>query len=331
MSDSIRVVQCGLGPIGIQLIRLLTRRGLTLAGAVDIDAKKLGRDVGLLAGIGSLDVTVTENLPATLDRARADVVLLSTVSSLCAVKSQLLQAVKAGVPVVSTCEELSYPWLTFPQEAREIDRAASEAGVAVLGTGVNPGFLMDCLPLSLTSVCRRVESVRVERVQDASRRRLPFQHKIGAGLSPQAFALRVEDGTLRHVGLTESMHMIADRLGWRLERSEDVVEPILARRRHASADMTVEPGHALGVSQVGRAFVQDREVITLVFRAAIGEPQPYDRVVVQGRPSFESTLRGGIGGDEATCAITANAVSAILRAAPGLRTMADMPPLCCAG
>jgi len=196
-----------------------------------------------------------------------------------------------------------------------------------LSTGVNPGFLMDFLPLVMTSICRDVKRVTVERIQDAQFRRLPFQEKIGAGLSVQEFESRVREGSLRHVGLTESMHLMARRLGWTLERTEDVVDPVLADKPVVTENRTIEAGKALGVNQIGRAYVDSKEVITLVFRASIGEPDPRDRIVIQGNPDIDMAISKGVNGDTATCAIIVNAIPVVIEAQPGLRTMADIAPI----
>src|SRR5260370_38033203 len=95
---------------------------------------------------------------------------------------------------------------------------AKKAKVALLATGVNPGFGMDALPIMMTAVCERVDRVVVNRVQDARIRRLPFQQKIGAGLTTEQFQKKADDGSVRHVGLTESIAMIADAPGWTLDR-----------------------------------------------------------------------------------------------------------------
>jgi 4-hydroxy-tetrahydrodipicolinate reductase len=238
-----------------------------------------------------------------------------------------MEIVSRGQNVVSTCEELMYPWLTNPGIARDIDLAAKEHNVSVLSTGVNPGFLMDFLPLIMTGVCRDVKKATVERIQDAQYRRLPFQEKIGAGLTLAEFEKRVKEGNLRHVGLTESMHLVASGIGWNLERTEDIIEPVIASREVVTADLAIKPGRALGVNQTGRAYVGREEVITLVFRATIGEPDPRDRVFIQGKPDIDMAIREGVNGDTATCAIIVNAIPVVIQASPGLRTMADIPPI----
>jgi hypothetical protein len=329
MEKKIRVVQYGLGPIGCKVSQYLNERGhFEIVGAVDSDPKKVGVDLGNLAELNApLGLNVTANSRDLLERVDADVVILTTASDLEKIRPQIMEIISCGKNVVSTCEELMYPWVTNPDVAREIDRAAKEHKVSVLSTGVNPGFLMDFLPLVMTSICRDVKRVTVERIQDAQFRRLPFQEKIGAGLSVQEFENRVREGRLRHVGLTESMHLMATRLGWILDRTEDVVDPVLAEKPVVTANRTIEPGKALGVNQIGRAYVDSKEVITLVFRASIGEPDPRDRIVIQGNPDIDMAINKGVNGDTATCAIIVNAIPVVIQAQPGLRTMADIAPI----
>jgi 4-hydroxy-tetrahydrodipicolinate reductase len=199
---------------------------------------------------------------------------------------------------------------------------AKEAA-CVLGTGVNPG-LMDLLPIALTAICREVKKVTVMRHQDASHRRLPFQQKIGAGLTPEQFAAKVQDGSLRHVGLTESMHMIASRFGWTLDSTEDVIEPVIAAREVRSEEITVRPGLAAGVQQYGRGYVNGEERILLDFRATLGEEEPHDTILIKGTPPLRSTIAGGVNGDVATCAILTNAILIVLTAVSASTLMADI-------
>jgi hypothetical protein len=329
MTKRIRVAQVGLGAMGRRLTPFLVERPwIEVVAAVDPAPGMAGRDLGEVSGLGrQLGVTVRSSAAEALAVSKAEVALLTTVSTLAAVRPQLEELMARRLHIVSSCEELSYPWQTAPQWSTEVDRLAKQAGVAVLGTGVNPGFLMDLLPLALTAICRDVQKVTVMRHQDASHRRLPFQQKIGAGLTPEQFAMKVKDGSLRHVGLTESMHLIASRLGWTLTRTEDAIEPVIADREVRSEQITVRPGLAAGVQQYGRGWVEGEERILLDFRAAIGQEEPHDTVLIKGTPPLRATIAGGVNGDVATCAILTNAISTVLAAAPGLHTMADIPPV----
>lgn len=326
MKNKIRVVQYGLGPIGNKITQFMVERdNLQIVGAIDTDPAKLGLDIGELAGLSRpYGVCITDNPRSLLSSVDTDIVVLTTTSSIEDTKSQITEILSFGINVVSTCEELAYPWLTNPETANEIDAAAKKNNVSVLATGINPGFLMDLLPLTMTGICRNVEKITVERIQNAQFRRLPFQKKIGAGLTVEEFNNKVKDGSLRHVGLTESIHMIGHNIGWKLGRVEDIINPVISPYKITTSDLIIEPGEAIGVNQIGRGYVDDREVITLIFKATIGEPAPHDRILIEGTPGIDMTIKDGINGDIATCAITANAIPAVIRAPSGLRNMSDI-------
>ncbi|MCZ6635198.1 MAG: dihydrodipicolinate reductase, partial [bacterium] len=204
-----------------------------------------------------------------------------------------------------------------------------EHGSVVLGAGINPGFLMDFLPTVSTAICREVKTVHIERIQDASFRRLPFQQKIGVGLTPEAFQERVDQHKIRHVGLTESMHMIAARMGWDLDKTEEIVKPVIAETDLSGPGWSVSAGMATGVNQTGHGYIGEREVLTLVFRAAVGQTDPQDAIFIDGTPKLNLVIPGGVNGDIATCSIITNAIPVVAEAPPGLRTMADIPPISC--
>jgi 4-hydroxy-tetrahydrodipicolinate reductase len=325
--DSIKVVQVGLGPLGQKIVQYISeRKGIKIIGAVELDPMKVGKDLGDLCSVDKqLDVKVTDDIGKVLKICKPDVAILSTVSSIKKLLPQLEDMAKLGINVVSTCEELSYPWKTEPEIAERINQTAKKHGVAVLGTGVNPGFLMDFFPIALTAVCQRVDSIKISRIQDATYRRIPFQKKIGAGLTLDEFERRKREGSLRHVGLTESMYMIAERMGWKVDSIEDIISPVIAEKEVMMGRTIVLPGMTLGVQQMGRAYGEGKERITLEFRASVGEPGPADTIQIRGLPDIVSSIPGGINGDVATCAIIINAMRSILEASPGLKTMTDIP------
>lgn len=326
MAEKIKVVQMGIGPIATKITPLLLeRKQFALTGAIDIDPQKVGRDLGEVADLPQpLGIPIRSDTGEALRELHPDIVVLTSSSTVAAIQPQVLEIVGAGVNVVTTCEELSYPWLTRPDLAGKIDAAAKDKGVSVLATGVNPGFLMDFLPTTLTGICQQVNKIHVERIQNAQFRRIPFQKKIGAGLTPEQFEQAVAAKILRHVGLTESMHMIAHSMGWTLDKTEDIIKPVLAETQVKTPDLSIPPGHAVGVNQSGHGYRNGEEVITLIFRATIGEPEPRDRIVIDGTPPIDMTIKDGINGDIATCMITVNAIPRVVQAAPGLRTMVDI-------
>ena len=324
----INIVHLGIGPLGQKMVKYAVERGcFNIVGAVDPAADKAGRELGELCGIKPLGITVSSNLNDAIKGKRAEVALVTTVSSLVSLESQIVELAKAKIHTVSTCEELFFPWNTQPEVSSRIDKICRENGVVCLGTGVNPGYLMDFLPTVLTGACPDVKKVEVRRVQDASVRRVPFQRKIGAGLTVKEFEVKKKEGTLRHIGLPESVDFIADRLGWKLDRRTESLEPVIADRDIDTGYKPISRGMVCGVYQVGRGFIDDKEVITLIFKAAVGEREPYDQVHIDGQPTIQSRIAGGVNGDIATCAIALNAVRSVLEAGAGLKTMGEIPPI----
>jgi 4-hydroxy-tetrahydrodipicolinate reductase len=294
-------------------------------GAVDVDPAKAGKDLGEVCGVGRrLRVAVTDDLTRAIRASKPDVAVLCTSSSLKRVVPEFEAVLKQRVPIVSTTEELAYPVKGNSAAARKIDALAKRARVAVLGTGVNPGFTMDALPIALTGVCERVEKIHVDRIQDASIRRLPFQKKIGAGLTREQFMDKVKDGSVRHVGLAESITMIADAMGWKLDRVTDEIQPKIASQQVSSQFLTVEAGQVCGLVQDGVGYRKGTPVITLHMEAYLGAPESYDGVRITGNPPLSMKISGGVHGDVATASITVNSIPKVLAAPPGLRTMRDM-------
>ena len=271
----VRVLHVGLGPIGAGIVRqVAVRRGLKIVGAVDVDLAKAGRDLGEIVGLDrKLRVKVDPGLRAALKATAPDVVLLCTSSTLKGVAPQIDTILRAKKPIVSSTEELAYPWYNQRRLAASIDTAAKRAKVAILGTGVNPGFVMDALPVTLTGVCERVDRITINRIQDARIRRLPFQQKIGSGLTREQFAAKVQQKTVRHVGLTESIAMIAAAMGWKLDRVTDEIQPKIADARVSSQFLTVEAGLVCGIIQDGVGYVGGEPRIRLHMEAYLGAPE----------------------------------------------------------
>lgn len=325
---SLRVVQYGCGVIGCSVVKLAAKKpDIDIVGAVDI--VNTGKDLGDVAGLKrKLGIIISDETNKVLLETKPDAVLHTTGSGLESIYPQLGDAIRAGANIISTCEELSYPYYKQCKLATSLDNLAKECRVTVLGTGVNPGFIMDAWPLFMTGVCQDVQSIKVSRIQDASVRRIPFQKKIGAGKTLEEFDKLVEEGTLKHVGLPESIAMIAAGLGWELDDITETIEPIVAEGEVSSDFITVKSGQATGVKQVGRGLKEGKELITADFQAYLGAPQSYDTVQITGTPNMEVVIKGGTNGDIATAAMVVNSIRRVVDAPPGLMTMKDLPMVC---
>jgi hypothetical protein len=327
VKKKIRVIQYGIGPIGASIVRLMRQKNsLEIVGAIDTDAKKVGRDLGEVVGASDAPWGILVSADAASVLAKpADVVVHSTSSYLTSVMDQLLACLGAGLCIVSTCEELAYPFRKHPQLSKTLDEAAKEEGVALLGTGVNPGFVMDKLPLTLSAVSQWVDWVSAVRIVDASKRRLPLQKKIGVGMTPDEFRAQVAAGVIKHHGLPESIAMVADGLGFSLDDISETIEPMIAEEVIKTEFLEVEPGQVAGVHQMGRGTAAGQEKIFMELKMYVGAKNPADTVVLKGDPNLTLTIPGGTHGDVATAAVVVNAIPSILAANAGLRTSRDLP------
>jgi hypothetical protein len=323
-----RIVQVGLGPLGIKTAtEFLERRQGALLGAVD--PRFAGQPLAELVPGADPALKVAAQLDEFVDWSACDAAIVTTRSGLPECLETFRGVLATGTHVVSSCEELAYPTLQHPEASAELDALAKEQGRVLLGTGVNPGFLLDALPVMLSGVCRTVRRVTAGRVQDAASRRVPFQKKIGATLTPAEFEREAAAGTLRHVGLPESLHFVARYLGFELEGWNETLEPVIAERDLTCDLGPIPAGHVAGVRQVAVGNIGGDEVLRLEFQAAIGQANPRDWVLLDADPPVRAVIEGGVHGDHATTAILLNAVEAVREAAPGLRTMAEVrPPRC---
>lgn len=327
MKKKIRAIQYGVGPIGASIVRLLrTKQSIEVIGAIDSDPAKAGRDLGEVAGAADAPwgVLVTGDAAALLGES-ADVVVHSTATLLPQVADQLLACLAAESCVVSTCEELAYPFSKYPELAAKLDAEAKTWGVALVGTGVNPGFVMDKLLLTLSAASQQIETARAIRVVDASQRRLPLQKKIGAGMSVEEFRAQAAAGVIKHHGLPESVAMVSDALGLGVEEITETIEPVVARARVKTEYLEVAAGQAAGVHQIARGLAAGKEKIYMELQMYVGAAEPGDTVELIGDPNLKLTIPGGTHGDIATAAVVVNSIPAILDAPAGLRTSRDLP------
>jgi 4-hydroxy-tetrahydrodipicolinate reductase len=327
VKKKIRVVQYGVGPIGAGIVRLMReKQALEIIGAIDKDPAKAGKDLGEVVGADDAPwgVTVSADAGKILGQ-KADVVIHSTSSALAAVADQLLDCIEAGSCIVSTCEELAYPFRKHPELSKKLDAEAKDWGVALVGTGVNPGFVMDKLVLTLAAVSQRVDSARAIRIVDASKRRLPLQKKIGAGMTVDEFNAQVAAGVIKHHGLPESIAMVADGLGFPLDDITETIQPVVAKSPVKTQFLEVAPGQAAGVHQIARGLRSGQEKIYMELQMYVGAPESSDTVELVGQPNITLTVPGGTHGDVATASVVVNCIPAILAAPAGLRTSRDLP------
>jgi hypothetical protein len=325
--QKINVVSFGVGVIGSLTARFILeekRSNLNLIGAYDVDPNKVGKDLGNLVGLGHpVGIKVTDDIDILKG---ADVALHTTSSFLKGAYPQIESIVSRGVDIVSSCEELSYPYAVDRKLSNKIDLLAKKNGATVLGTGINPGFLMDALPIALTAPCKSVKKIRITRRMNAATRRIPFQKKVGAGLTKEEFGAAIRDHKISgHVGLEQSVSMLSEAIGWKLDRVEvGKVEPVIAEAATDEGYVKIPKGRVAGVRQAAKGVVGGKPLIELNFMAYVGSEEEYDMVEIDGVPPVNCKISPCVHGDQGTVAMLVNMIPKVVNSPPGLYTMKDL-------
>ena len=328
----IRVFVLGTGQMGSGIARLvLTKQGLELVGAYGRRPDRAGLDLGLAIGLErKLDIPVSAGLTEAIRRTQPEVAIHATCSRLRDAAEELSLLLRHGIHVISIAEELAYPTCASPALSEELERLAIAHGVSLLGTGINPGFVLDVLVITLTAACADIQSITATRVNDLSPYGPTVLRSQGVGLTPEAFRHGLESGAVvGHFGFCQSIHMIADALGWPVERVEETREPILSTMPRATPFVTVRPGQVAGCVHKATAYRAGQPVITLIHPQQI-HPQlegveTGDRIDIRGTPNVRFASRPEIPGGQGTIALAVNMIPHVLNASPGLHSMADLP------
>lgn len=325
--NDIEVILIGLGALGQQLARFaLQKEGLRVVGAADILGK--GEDLGEFLSLGRrVGVTVTKDLDELLSATGADLAIQATSSYLRDTYPQIMNCIEADLNVISTCEELSFPYYKYPELSDRIDAAANEHGVTVLGTGINPGYLMDTLPIVLSGPCTNVRRIKVTRMMYSGNRRSSFQKKIGTGLSQKEFEkLIAEKKITGHVGLIESVAILSATTGLEVDEIKELPPEAIVSTVDVKTTFTeVKAGQVAGLRSVAVGTKNGKSVITLEFVSHANVKRPYDEVEIDGEPPIKERIQGGVHGDLGTVGMIFNAIPKVLNSSPGLVTMMDLP------
>jgi len=325
-SDRVPVIVMGLGFIGQEIARAaLESEELEVVGAVDKSPSLVGRTLTEILGRPAGTFKVQGTLGQAVGRRRGVVLLHATGSRLPKVAEQVLEALSYGMSVVSTCEELAFPYLGHPELAERLDQAAVRAGQVVLGTGVNPGFVMDRLAAVVGQACGPVRRATVTRVVDVGQRRAALQRKVGAGLTEDEFFALVEQDGLGHVGLLESAALCALGLGMDCDDFDEELVPVFAEEDLSGGAFPVKKGRVAGLHQIVVGLSDGQERLRLELTLAVGADEPGDSIELEADPPMRVVITGGVAGDRATANLVVNAAPRVTAAEPGLLTVLELP------
>ena len=326
----IRVAGWGTGMMGQGLLGFILDRprDIDLVGVVVTNPAKEGKTVGELLG-RPCDVTMTTDFEAVL-ALKPDVVCINTQSNLHEISSQVEPAVKAGADVICIAEKLAYPWASDPAWAERFDKLAKANDVSILGTGVNPGFILDALVVMWTSACLRVDRIEASRVNDLS----PFGPTVmtgqGVGTTVEQFEKGVADGSIvGHIGFPESINLIARALGWTIDEIVETREPIVTTVERSTPHVHVAPGDVCGCRHIGKGYSKGELKIELIHPQQIHPgmegQETGDYIKIFGDPNVNMANQPEMPGGKGTYASTGNYIPLIGAAAAGMLTVVDMP------
>lgn len=329
--NEIRVIQWGLGAMGSGMARLMqSKTGLKIVGAYDQDPQKIGQDLGEFLGGVKSGVRIKQPPQPGEMTEKADLVILATSSFTKDVAPQIETALKHSINVISIAEEMAYPWTQEPRLAKRLDELAREYGVSVLGTGINPGFVLDTLILALTGTCLQINQIKAARINDLS----PFGPTVmrtqGVGMGAEAFEAGLQSGEIvGHVGFKESIHLLTKTLGWKLDRIEETRFPIISNVYRETAHVKVEPGQVAGCKHTAVGYVNGVPKIELIHPQQV-LPQlegieTGDYIDIKGKPDIHLAIKPEIPGGLGTMAMAVNMIPQVLAARPGLLSMAELP------
>lgn len=333
--EKIKVIIWGFGAMGSGMAdMLLEKDGVDIVGVCDLDPKKVGKSIFdlLEAEKGeNPEVKVEEDIEKIISENEADVALLATDSFTERAFDKIKLCLESGINVVSTAEEMAYPQAQSPKLSEKMDKIAKENGVSVLGTGINPGLIMDLLVVMLTGACKDVEHIKAERVNDLSPFGPAVMEEQGVGTTVEEFKKGAEDGSIAgHVGFHESIQMIADALGLELDRpiSQDK-KPIVSNVDRKAPYAEVEAGNVAGVNMTGHGMIDGEKMIEMVHPQQV-EPQEEgqetgDYINIKGTPDINMSIKPETPGGIGTIAMCVNMIPHVINASSGLKTMLDLP------
>ena len=328
----IPVLLLGIGQMGAGIARLITeKKGLELVGAVGRRREHSGVDLGRAIGIDrELKIAISNDLGNAIKTTKPQIAIQATCSRLTDAWEELTTLVSHGVNVISIAEEVAFPACASPPQAAQLHERAVAHRVSILGTGVNPGFVLDLLVIALTGVCAKIDSITAMRVNDLSPYGPTVLRNQGVGLTPEQFRAGLREGAIvGHIGFPHSLHMIARAVGWNITRVGETKEPIIARAVRQTPFVEVAPGNVAGCLHKAVAYQDGKAIITLVHPQQVQPERDAiktgDTIEIHGEPNIRLAGSPEIPGGVATIALAVNMIPHVLNARPGLHTMTDLP------
>lgn len=331
--DKIKVLIWGFGAMGKGMAEMLYhKKGVEIVGVCDLNPELVGKEMFevLNRTPNGPEIKISNNIDQLLETSKADVCLLATDSFVKGAYDKIIKIVTRGMNCISTAEEMAYPKSHEPKLAQQMDTIAKAHGVTILGTGINPGFIMDLLVVALSGVMADVKHIEAKRVNSLSPFGPAVMHEQGVGITLDEYHTRMQDGSLAgHVGFKESVDMIADALGVKLDGFNQQMEPIVTSIDRKSTYGEAKANTLAGINMTGQGLVSGNVFINMIHPQQI-EPEMEgthtgDYINIQGTPPVHMAITPEIDGGIGTIAMCVNMIPHVINAKPGLKTMIDLP------
>lgn len=330
----VKVAIWGFGAMGSGMAKMiLNKKGFDIVGVSDVYDGFVGKSIFEILKIDNPqnhDVIIEKHIERILVEERPNIVLLATDSFTRKAYDKIKFIVEHKCNVISTAEEMAYPQAKEPELSKEMDRIAKENGVTILGTGVNPGMMMDLLAICISGVMRDVHDMEISRVNSLSPFGPTVMEEQGVGLTLDEFNNKLSKDELSgHVGFIESTYMIANALGLEVNNFEQTMSPIVTNVDRKSPYGFAKAGDVAGVDMRSFAKLSNDTKINMIHPQQI-EPElegisTGDYIKIKGTPEINLSnvpeVEGGIG----TIAICVNMIPHVINAKAGLKTMIDLP------
>ncbi len=332
--NNVKIAIWGFGAMGSGMAKmLLNKKGVEIVGVCDRDVNRVNKSIFDILGLDKgehQEVIIKANIDEVLGEGSCDLCLCATDSFTKNAFPKLKYILEKKVNVISTAEEMAYPYANNPDLASELDKIAKENGVSILGTGINPGLIMDLLVVALTGCMADVDHIEAKRVNSLSPFGPAVMEEQGVGITQEEFNEGVKSGELAgHVGFAESVKMIGDAIGWKVDKFEQQMQPIITNVDRKAPYGFAAKGNVAGVNMTGQGYVDNVRKIDMVHPQQI-EPemegtQTGDYITIKGIPEVNMAIQPEIEGGLGTIAMCVNMIPHVLNAAPGLKTMIDLP------
>ncbi len=331
---NVKVAIWGFGAMGAGMAKmLLTKKGVEITGVCDLNPEYVDKSIFEILNVensSSNDVIVSKDIDKVIYKGSCDVCLVATDSFTKKAFDKLVKVMECGINVVSTAEEMAYPQAQEPELAKKLDEVAKKNGVTVLGTGINPGLMMDLLAVCLSGAMTDVSYVECKRVNSLSPFGPAVMEEQGVGITVDEFNHGVKTNTLAgHVGFEESIMMINDALGFNVDDMKTQMKPIITSVDRKSPYGFAASGNVAGVNMTGQGFEKGKVVIDMIHPQQI-EPEMEgtntgDYIKLVGTPEINMSITPEVDGGIGTIAMCVNMIPHTINARPGLKTMIDLP------